>query len=208
MKNRNEAIDFLIFCYFGNKGISVDAIINRAYIDMASHTLKNFDDVNEKWNCRWQASSTIKKALQNIGEPYEKWHEKLCADIISKYPQDYLSYGQAQKWINMTVKYIYILKNLGKFQAEFPYISEENVCRFHVPIDSYILENVLEDKKTVWSKMKKDEYQSIRRRLLEREFDFIKELHEWNEVVETNKKYDKDSYGYFSKNIDSQNSKQ
>lgn len=29
MKNRNEAIDFLIFCYFGNKGISVDAIINR-----------------------------------------------------------------------------------------------------------------------------------------------------------------------------------
>lgn len=41
------------------------------------------------------------------------------------------TYGQAQKWINMIIKYLYVLK-ANLFEGVFDY--------FHIPFDNYVLE--------------------------------------------------------------------
>ena len=197
---KEKAIDFLTFCYFGSRGNDIDSIINRAYVDMASHTMATFEDVNEKWSCRWNASNVIKEAIVTIDKPYDTWHNDTCNNIISQYPENVLSYGQAQKWLNMTVKYVYVLKLLGKFENQYKYISDEHVSEFHVPLDSYILESVLRDKSTVWSKMDGDKYEEIRGALTEKTYDFLDELQEWEELVMGTRKYDKDSYGFYCQN--------
>lgn len=193
----NKAIDYVLFCYFGSHGDDVDAVINRAYVDMASHTLKSFEEAEKRWECRWNASKEIKAALNNISDFYDEWHESICNAIISKYPENILSYGQAQKWINMTVKYIYVLKQLGKLNGQYEYISDEHVSEFHAPIDSYILTNILKDNETVWSKMNHLQYLNIREKLKSESFGFLDELQEWDEIVVGSRKFDKDSYGYF-----------
>ena len=57
--------NFILQCYFGDMENPIDAAIDRAYVDMASHTLKGFAEhqYQEKWELRFEASSKIKKAL-------------------------------------------------------------------------------------------------------------------------------------------------
>ena len=57
---------------------------------------------------------------KNVEEEYDDTHQKLCeklCDIVNE--ADILdadhefSYGQAQKWVNMTMKYFVLMKNEG-----------------------------------------------------------------------------------------------
>ena len=62
------------------------------------------------------------------------------------------SYGQAQKWINMTIKYLYILE-VQSFDGVFEYL--------HIPIDNYIYDSVenllgIPTPKQAWSRL--DDY--------------------------------------------------
>ena len=60
---------------------------------------------------------------------FDDWHNALCKGIIncseSIYP---ISYGIAQKWVNMTLKYLLICG----------YDFKEKETSLHVPVDSYI----------------------------------------------------------------------
>mgnify|MGYP007069906591 CR=1 FL=1 len=194
-----EALDFIVYCIFGDMSCPEDAIISRAYVDMAAHTMKGFDDYNEKWECRFKASELIKKSLYQLDEKdFDIWHKRLCESLISIYSSEKLSYGQAQKWINMTIKYVYVLRKLGALhETVFPFISDEHVSLFHPPVDSYILKDVLNDRSTSWSGMNDSQYDTIRDSLKTKDFDFIKELHEWNEISEAQKEYDSKSYARF-----------
>ena len=60
-KNIKElSLDFLICCYFGQSKDLVKAAIDRAYVDMASHTFTGFGaDYETKWECRYKASEYI-----------------------------------------------------------------------------------------------------------------------------------------------------
>lgn len=68
---------------------------------------------------------------------FDLWHEKLCESIYVYYSRKGYSefyVGKAQKWINMSLKYIWLF-------------SEENfiqhyIHQFHVPIDRYIAEDI------------------------------------------------------------------
>ena len=53
--------NFILQCYFGDMENPIDAAIDRAYVDMASHTLKGFAEhqYQEKWELRFEASSKI-----------------------------------------------------------------------------------------------------------------------------------------------------
>lgn len=67
-------------------------------------------------------------------ESFDLWHKALCNNILSIYNDAGVfafSYGQSQKWINMTIKYLYLLQE-DSFEREFPYL--------HVPIDNYIMD--------------------------------------------------------------------
>lgn len=81
------------------------------------------------------------KFISNQKE-FDDWHNKVCIKIqkISQNSKELfsnnamLTYGQAQKWLNMTLKYLLLLG----------YWEEDEALRleklFHVPVDSYIME--------------------------------------------------------------------
>lgn len=75
--------------------------------------------------------------------PFDCWHCKLCEKIKNKMNESGLiktgfifTHGQAQKWINMTLKYLWLLNMLPEniFESDL-----------HVPVDSYIIEAALSD---------------------------------------------------------------
>ena len=141
-----ELLKFLKFSYFGNLTISIEVASNRAYRDMC-RTLK-FDVLPK--NTKTTITTELKEAVNiifkeeipiinesNITSPEEfnSWHEKVCYLIIKKYEEHgiKLTYGQAQKWLNMTIKYLYMLQ-VYSFDRVINYL--------HIPVDKYILEVV------------------------------------------------------------------
>lgn len=77
---------------------------------------------------------------------FATWHESKCAQIIDQMNAPYgdgkkgflkarFTYGQAQKWVNMTLKYLWLLDMLPNGLSE---------AELHVPVDSFILEALKE----------------------------------------------------------------
>jgi hypothetical protein len=68
---------------------------------------------------------------------FDRWHGDACASLCSLYSQNCFTeftIGQSQKWINMALKYDYVLgeDRVGGFA---------DLYRFcHLPIDSIILD--------------------------------------------------------------------
>lgn len=93
-------MEFIVYCVFGDTHKSVAAIINRAYVDMASHTMTGFDDTNEKWDCRYKASELIKDSLAKLEEKdFDIWHKELCNSLISIYPDEKLKMVKHKNWL-------------------------------------------------------------------------------------------------------------
>lgn len=82
---------------------------------------------------------------------FDKWHEEKCKEITEKMNGNYetvnnsdekvlnksFTIGQAQKWVNMTLKYLWLLDALPTgVKPEY----------LHVPIDSYIIEIAYDNK--------------------------------------------------------------
>ena len=151
-----NAIDFLLFTYFGitlddnDDKLILDKIVDRAYRDASSRVL-SVKEGNEK--CKDSAKEHIKCFLNNIKNyNFQELHKNCALELIEIYKDktndDYeFTYGIAQKWLNMSVKYLIIIaKVLEKYNSENEfyksykdYISSiEKNC--DVPIDDYILE--------------------------------------------------------------------
>ena len=93
------------------------------------------------------------------------------------------TYGQAQKLVNMMIKYLYIF-----YKCEGWNDLDHLVSYFHVPIDSYVLKEVRQDKKSneiPWSKINcyeeyecyQKEIQTFARKKYQNAFEW--ELTEW-----------------------------
>ena len=92
-------------------------------------------------------ASEIPKLLQ-AGDEFDKRHKEICEAIITetigwkengkkllKSPgkgKVAFSYGQAQKWLNMAIKYVWLL---GLWADEFRAMQD----KLHIPVDRYIL---------------------------------------------------------------------
>lgn len=164
---------------------------------------KSFDYLSEK---------VIDLLLEN--HPFDNWHEEVCDELIRKNEDDcpLLTYGDFQKLVNMSLKYIYCLKDFPK--KDF----KSDVSNWHMPIDSYILSwisnHIYEqigttnltkikdnyqlskyetkskfDNNLKWSKLDKDTYkalQEIIKRVLQEENisdpPFIAEFYIWQEM--------------------------
>lgn len=69
---------------------------------------------------------------------FDEAHNEICEEIIkaaknsSVIKSEEFHYGHAQKWLNMTLKYMYLL---GLWEEEF----ERVIPWMHVPVDNYIL---------------------------------------------------------------------
>lgn len=159
MEEKN-AIDFLLYSYFGVTTESewkmcVKAAIVKAYNDAtmegAYNTLipkKNIDLRKKSDSAKKEAAKLIKTHIKELFTSYsgefDKWHSTLCEEIKNKYSNvnsenTLFTYGNAQKWVNMTIKYICIL-DLLNHNHDYHDNIEKYMKHFHVPIDNYILQ--------------------------------------------------------------------
>lgn len=112
------------------------------FIDSKNELIKNI--------CENILSSvkTEKGEISFENSDFDDWHKAKCEEIINfmnnsidKSNTNILNkdftIGQAQKWINMTLKYLWLLDALPK-----------NICEkdLHIPIDSYIIEIAYDNK--------------------------------------------------------------
>lgn len=170
--NLNEdLLKFLKFSHFGALTNLKEAAANRAYRDMCRTIRFNGLCEETRLELKKEVNSELITKIENIKDNFEIWHKEACGLIIEKYEKHgiELTYGQAQKWVNMTIKYLYIL-NEHTFDNVFDFL--------HIPVDNYIFKVVKEklgiDKpKNPWSKLDETEYlnyqNDIRKKLKEEE---------------------------------------
>lgn len=231
---RNLCIDYLIFCYFGSNNDFLSAAIDKAYSDMASHTLHGLADVPDlKWKCRYDASCKLYRGIKcfsNSQKSFFDWHKDNVNEIRNVYERikisksDFsFSEGQAQKWLNMTIKYLFVLKEIvglqdRRFDDSLRLFFEKTGVEFYFPpIDSYVLKGTeIEDFKHLsWSTdinkwcsepAEKHDYKAIKEKMDNAHCDFMWELENWSIFVE---KYSNtpnpESYAYYIKDKPSYN---
>ncbi|WP_461467264.1 hypothetical protein [Parvimonas micra] len=195
--NDEEILKFLRFSYFGDLNISIKVASNRAYRDMCRtikfNKLKDITDrrkLRDKVNIMFETE--IKKltsgSKKNLDD-FNNWHGEVCENMKNLYEEKgiKLTYGQAQKWINMTIKYLYLFGGYA-FDCVFEYL--------HIPIDNYIFVAVEKELKidrpnNPWSKLDETEYleyqKAIGEELKKRKYSpLCWEFKNWLEVAKGN----------------------
>jgi len=185
--------NYLVFLYFGAGPYDLSKCINRAYLDF-SRTLHGLGRLapEVKKELYEQAVSELKQCLSNLRDSadtmdekgFDDWHRATYQQLLTIYnnygyntPKRHFFVGQAQKWINMTFKYIFTLaalneKQLSGFGKVYPF------C--HAPIDTVLIAQ-LDSKKygipwphqCTWSRLDDyDEYLAYQERI-RRKFSLV-----------------------------------
>ena len=135
-----DSLEFLKAIYFGAETNPYTAAANRAYLDM-NRTIR-FNGLDEKERKRLHdfvcdlLEMSIKKLEAHPPQTqgaYDLWHFELCQYIQKAYAKSGIVFymGQCQKWVNMTMKYLYIIGVCG-FDGYFGFL--------HIPLDNYIFD--------------------------------------------------------------------
>lgn len=210
------ALDFLLFSYFkitfedandtsklievSIKKAHADATMQGAYNSLFEKENKEAkDDSNE---AQEDCQEIIADAINNLSmihnqNEYDNWHSEICEKLVNSYAENlkdneevFFSYGNAQKWLNMTMKYLYLM--CGIFAENTPFMKKignkvmELSEYLHIPVDSYIIEAVWDESATLplrpsgrkregykyasekvepWSKWNKKQYDAFRESL-------------------------------------------
>lgn len=142
--------DFFIRLYFEtSKGYEI-AGIKRAFLDF-SRTLKIKD--RDRATLKKNAENFLLTELKPLTEKefstqqdFDKFHKQKCEHLINIWTE--LSFGQSQKWINMTLKYWLLFGDTRINGIEL------NAKYFHLPIDSYVQKGMFNEKTAKpWSKI-------------------------------------------------------
>lgn len=138
----------------------LERCIERAYRDF-NRTLHGIKD-HENKDAYSRLSNLVKAIVGEITNKkisteieFDNWHKDKCEVLQEGFMNELgyeLSVGQAQKWINMTLKYLFALG-----ESRFKGISE-NYQFYHIPIDNIIQEKLeqegIEKFKERWSRIK------------------------------------------------------
>lgn len=151
----------MVYLYFGATDNYYKAASSRAYLDFC-RTIKFIVSSNEgeRAQARTDVDGMIENKLKAIADAvitsqdeYDEWHKELCEEIVGRYAKvcgDQFCIGQAQKWVNMTVKYLYLIDS-GCVKPITTFA--------HVPLDNYVFTAAREhlalssDSLTPWSKI-------------------------------------------------------
>lgn len=149
------AIEFLFFSYFGTDFDNCDDIvtiaINRAYKDAASHVLKftnlelsEKDKEKRRMNARKEATKEIRNALNESNKGSRDWYKEIISKLLAVYAGREMTFsgGIAQKWINMTIKNIYIIKQMfDKYNKQVQSLNDaySGFENYDIPIDDFII---------------------------------------------------------------------
>ena len=154
--DNKKIMDFLLYNYFGFSSGDLDQTRKvkcsyRAYLDLARTVKYTYSSTElEKATVGTDAHAFIDIRKKRIEDVCSKLIESI--EIFPNYPGDFdtwhddgrkkflkdgftFTYGQAQKWVNMTLKYLWLLDMLPNGLSE---------AELHVPVDSFILEALKE----------------------------------------------------------------
>ena len=130
-----KILDFLKMLYFGVTDNPFEAASRSAYTDMC-RTIR-FNGKNGDM-LRKAVDSLLEERIPelvavNDAEDFTKWHHSICEEIVVMYEAEGIEFyiGQAQKWVNMTLKYLYVL---------VPDVVEPFYRFLHIPLDNYIID--------------------------------------------------------------------
>lgn len=218
---RQEAIDFFLYSYLeidnenDEETKRIRKCVERAYLDLARTLRFNEKDEQKRADEKQIWVDDVTEEITKMCElasrkDFDEKHEKIC-NKISKYSnvlEETFTYGQAQKWVNMTLKYMWMCGIEGM----------DSIEEFlHIPVDSYIMEAAAgkkrkgnglkvqlptkdnnkklfysEEKSKAWSKWNVDDYKDFQddiRQALKDECIPIKwENKNWIEIAECRKK--------------------
>jgi len=140
--SETEQNKFLRRLYFGQGHDYLLLCLERAYLDMCrtAHGISQFPSAYSAaiTLLHQRLSQLASQKCHLDSERFDKWHESICLDLVASYQQhDYrlFSIGQAQKWINMAFKYVYVIG-----RNELPgFASFYSLC--HIPIDNIIIKH-------------------------------------------------------------------
>jgi hypothetical protein len=115
-KSTSKDENYLVSRYFGPGSDYLANGIDRAYRDF-SRTLHGIGKLPSKNELRNQATIGLKRVFtglqcstSRVTSPaiFDSWHRDTCEQLISTFDKygHHLFVGQAQKWVNMTFKYI------------------------------------------------------------------------------------------------------
>ena len=130
--------------------------VKKAYIDATNRQSLDKSNLLES-----EIAETKKNALDIVWHAiyglypeidFSAWHEEVCRNLRNKTA---FSYGNAQKLLNMTIKYLYLINSSGMvfngeiydFRGWYDYRLKVFEKRFHIPIDNFVLQYIYEDKK-------------------------------------------------------------
>ncbi len=191
----SETLEFLWYSYFGvsvetaqktDKDEIMKICAEKAYLDMNRTLSFESDERNDfRPDICGLIIEEIKNSIFTTAEnDFDDVHNAVCNKIIKvanekSVLKNDLEYGQAQKWLNMTLKYMWLM---GLWEEELSALKDV----LHVPVDSYIIEAVWEnekvslplnkgkrnsaysyDKVKPWSKWEEDEYKEFQKSLRE-----------------------------------------
>lgn len=133
---------------------------NKAYADMARRTLRIKEGPKGRIKLKKNATKVLRQAVESLkidSSDFRKWHEKSCDALIACYGGQ-LSYGQAQKWLNMLLKYLYVYDVKG-YEALF---TEERIRTMDLPVDTTVIKKLrkygVNPPAIGWSKWDKGTY--------------------------------------------------
>lgn len=152
MISQEDKIEFYNILYFSNDYKNyLDKAIWRAYRDFSRtlrfQELKSTSDSISYIKTLWE--SELKKIIHEVceksfvnQESFDFWHEKKTELLKNINVHNFhLSIGQSQKWINMTLKYLFLFGD-----KKIPNISN-NYKYYHIPIDNIIQDRILKTLK-------------------------------------------------------------
>ena len=173
----------LIAFYFGTEVATgdvtssrvVDKVARRANADLR-RTIHGFGTHPAKNTIKDYIHSSLRAFVADLAtcdsqEEFDKRHDQWCTDACDCFdrfpaPERFTSfhYGQAQKWLNMTLKYLAVLDHPHVQQA-YGYL--------HVPVDKYVYDEAAAAGvkrppwPNAWSKLDREKYLDYQHQLRE-----------------------------------------
>lgn len=135
-----DVLSFLRAIYFGTYKDRYEAAGNRAYRDMNRTIRFNGMEAEKRNTLRAETINLLRNEIEKIisktctsQKVFDEWHYLVCSKIRILYRKEgvQFTFGQAQKWVNMTCKYLFIIGETD-FVNCFAYL--------HIPLDNYIFE--------------------------------------------------------------------
>lgn len=166
-----DQFEYLLRVYFGSDSDRLSSCIRRAYRDL-NRTIHGVSSVAEGQELFARASGVVRSFLNDLANTrrpdldqasFDNRHRVACTELSSTYSEVGFSgfrVGQAQKWLNMALKYVFVFG-----EDRLPgYAQVYHLA--HVPLDNIILNHLrrfgLRRLAARWSRiLRYEDYMSI-----------------------------------------------